>query len=151
MGQKGDLHYAIIGALARHKSEVIRKTHPKRNFILFRNKGDPMSSWSAEQTLQEAKRTDLILFLDWNQSRYLRTYKRHMVGQVRLVLQRILSRFLFFDLTLFHRQCWITFTGDFGQRLNNRLIPLIEIFLKRLNLLLNVVCSCFSQSCDIIM
>ena len=38
----------IIGVLVRHKGEVIRKTHLKKNFVLFRNGGDLMSSWSAE-------------------------------------------------------------------------------------------------------
>ena len=45
-----------------------------------------------------------------------------MVGQVRLVLQRFLSRFLFLDLALFRRRCQIAFTGDFGQRLTTLVI-----------------------------
>ena len=40
-----------------------------------------------------------------------------MVGQVRLILQRFLSRFLFLDLALFRRWCRIAFTGDLRQRL----------------------------------
>ena len=45
MGWKGTC--VAIRALARHKSESIRKTHPKRNFVLFRNRRDLISSWSA--------------------------------------------------------------------------------------------------------
>ena len=99
-GQKGTC--VTIRTLARYESKSIRKTHPKRNFVLFRNGRGLTSSWSAEQTPQGAKRTDHVLLFDWNQGCYLRTHWRHMVGRVRLVLQRILSRFLFFDLTLFH-------------------------------------------------
>ena len=98
MGQKGDLHYDRC--IGETQERGYQEDPPEEELHSLQEQGDLMSSWSAEQTLQEAKRTDLVLFLDWNQSRYLRTYKRHMVGQVRLVLQRILSRFLFFDLTL---------------------------------------------------
>ena len=45
MGWKGTC--VAIRALGRHKSKSIRKTHPKRNFVLFRNRGDLISSWSA--------------------------------------------------------------------------------------------------------
>ena len=112
MGWKGTC--VAESALARYKSEVIRKTYPKRNFVLFRNRRSLMSSRSAEQTLQEAKRTDLILFLNQNQGHYLGTNWRHMIGQVRLILQPVLNRFFFLDLTLFLRQCWITLAGNFG-------------------------------------
>ena len=45
-----------------------------------------------------------------------------MVGRVRLVLQRILDGFLVLDLALFRRRCWITLTGDFGQRLTTLIV-----------------------------
>ena len=45
MGRKGTC--VTIRALARHESERIRKTHPKRNFVLFRNGRSLISSWSA--------------------------------------------------------------------------------------------------------
>ena len=46
MGWKGTC--VAESVLARHKSEVIRKTYPKRNFVLFRNRRSLMSSRSAE-------------------------------------------------------------------------------------------------------
>ena len=45
MGQKGTC--VVIRTLVRHKSETIRKTHLKRNFVLFRNRRDLILSWSA--------------------------------------------------------------------------------------------------------
>ena len=45
-----------------------------------------------------------------------------MVGQLRLVLQRILDGFLILDLALFRRRCWITLAGDFGQRLTTLVV-----------------------------
>ena len=45
MGWKGTC--IAVRTLARHKSKSIRKTHPKKNFVLFRNRRDLISSWSA--------------------------------------------------------------------------------------------------------
>ena len=45
MGQKGTC--VTIRTSARYKSETVRKTHPKRNFVLFRNRRGLISSWSA--------------------------------------------------------------------------------------------------------
>ena len=45
MGQKGTC--VTICALARYKSETVRKTHSKRNFVLVRNRRGLISSWSA--------------------------------------------------------------------------------------------------------
>ena len=45
-----------------------------------------------------------------------------MVGRVRLVLQRILDRFLLLDLALFRRRHRIALTRDFGQRLTTLVV-----------------------------
>ena len=45
MGRKGTC--VAERTLARHESETIRKTYPKRNLVLFRNRRDLVSSWSA--------------------------------------------------------------------------------------------------------
>ena len=45
MGWKGTC--VAIRTLARHKSESIKRTYPKRNFVLLRNRRDLISSWSA--------------------------------------------------------------------------------------------------------
>ena len=63
-----------------------------------------------------------IFLLYRNQGRYFGIHRRRMVGRVRLVLQRILDGFLILDLALFRRRCWITLTGDFGQRLTTLVV-----------------------------